>query len=1353
MSGLEENPLWLTFRRIGFEWDVFEALPNLFSAGGEPFEYRGVSRGWVLEQTVRYFNWDEEVTDNAYILEAPGEEGPLTREMVEQCGQAIADAFPDLDTENLSQAEGLARLLFTGQRDLDGSFILDHLLATVEVVKHLTVGAEEPARTIAIDLAWLHRLPGAGTVSYHRPITEQLLRAWGLRFPGLTRRVMLFAMHRTESARELYSRLASDEMTRLVALASVIVSQCGHRDRRKALADYLGRKAARIRDFHPITGPVLDVLGWEEESPRALLELAIRSVDRIGLRAEVSEQLLSSTPMTRETIKRIGSEPQSRPVSDPDVARRAVVSILLIYREAFRELGFDGQYQRDGLKSDRDTASPFEDWWVDFVRSIDPGAAEAFVTHYFGISGFSRQEDFEHFLGQMVARFHRLYSSRPGAIVTCPEVIWVLLAPFTMVGGLVLGSPTHGWFRAGSGFSGVFISEDYLKSWFIDLSADEDMYNWGLEREILERLENPTVNSCRIVYARDKGHLRECSLEVHRVFGETWILAQKGKETFVSLTNVADERDNLSGPLMLFQPYPSPSTYFSDGNTGSRVDALHKVFDEALTWLGTAEPDYEAQSGEDFYNYGGLVEQRWRVEEIVMSSRVVPSLFFHNRRVGHEEAGGTASLSSENPRVYGPFSHDLAKRGFSRRLTAVDAPPLLRSPPFGEGVWVYRFVPDDPLAFKSVLRGQGNSPIEALSGLATPKGVKVRFVGSEPAETALDETLAFVGLKENPLLGAIWEPLASELARVIHRLRKADFWRLETLSPRVSYAREKSPYVQVMREDDGSYHVEVGPTDSLRMDDPKVPAMMQFMGWNLPESDGLPNFWQVFSAGSSPAQVVTTALQTLVLMFDVGRGALFEYSGVGEASFNRSGVLDVVPVANGRYVGKAVGLKGQHPFTSLSEVIAEALAKPPAELWQTVMSALSVSPHARHAEPFYAAVVNPDDPRAVQDLLALVPPGSEYGHPEAFRWTAGLWSEADSLVGAFLQGVPPATVLLTGDKLLDVARQISFSSGTQRPETLGDKDWRWLNLPTEERLSKREVRRATALLFSGLSMPEVAQRRQYSGTQKRELERAWLVAVERIRLDTTWYLAIEQEWWWTHPQLALVRGLHDMDANSTLAWFDDPGVDQDYVKHLILQYRPGEQAWQMVEPGTGGAWFPSAGDRMPVIGWPDPGQNDPLAKGSYRFLIPEQLAPGVDVRGRQQWGGPLANRIEPTTKNGEPEVSATPEIRATPLQVRVGVWEFTPEDPSKLARYLGEMRGDEDALPESRLYVDPAVLAWADEFAERHVARVMREQNGGNGLQLYVLSKIVRELADQGLYTRALSEDESPKDMDIAREC
>ena len=1331
MSSLEENPLRLTFRRIGFEWDVVEALPNLFSVRGEPFKYRGVSRGWALEQEVRYFNWDEEVTENAYILEAPGEEGPLTREMVDQCRHAIAEAFPDLDTENLSQAEGLARLLFTGQRDLDGSFILDHLLATVEVVKQLTAGAEEPARTVAIDLAWLHRLPGAGTVAYHRPITEELLRAWGLRFPGLTLRVMLFAMHRTESARELYSRLASDEMTRLVALASVIVSQCGHRDRRKALEEYLAMEQESIRDFHPITGPVLDVLGWEEEHGRGLLDFAITAVDRIGLVAEVSEQLLLSAPKTRETVKMIGSEPQSRPVSDPDGARRAVVSILSIYREAFRELGFDGQYQRDSLKSDRDTASPFEDWWVDFVRSIDPGAAEAFVTHYFGISGFSRQEDFEHFLGQRVARFHRLYSSRPGAIVTCPEVIWVLLAPFTMKGGLVLGSPTHGWFRAGSGFFEVFMSEDYHKSWFVDLSADEntDFGDRWLEHEVLERLENPTVNSCRLVYSRDTGQLRECSLEVHRVFGETWILAQKGKETFFSVTNVADERDNLSGPLMLFQPYPSPSTFFLDGNSGSRVDALHEVVGEALTWLGTDEPAYEAQLGEYLYDYRGLVEKCWRVEEIVMSSRAASSLFFHNRQDGNEK---------------------VSRRGFSRRLTVVGAPPLLRSQPLGEGVWAYRFVPEDPSAFRGVLRGRGKSRIEALSGLATAKGVRLRFVGSERAETALDDTLAFAGLNENPLLGGVWEPLASELARVIHRLRKADFWRLDTLSPRVSYAREKSPYVQVMREDDGSYHVEVGPTDSLRMDDPKVPAMMQFMGWNLPESHGLPNFWQVFNPGTSPAQVITTALQTLVLMFDVGRGALFEYSGVGEEDFNRSGLLDVVPVANGRYVGKAVGLKGQHPFTSLSEVIAEASTKPPAELWETVTSALSVSSHARHDEPIYAAVVNPDDPRAVEDLIALVPPGSESGRPEAFRWTAGFWSEANSLLGAFLQGVPPSTVLLTGDKLLDVARQISFSSGTRRPETSGDRDWRWLNLPTEERLSKREVRRGTALLFSGLSMPEVAQRRQYSGTQKRELERAWLAAVERIRLDTTWYLALEKEWWWTHPQLALVRGLHDMDANSTLAWFDDPGVDQDYVKHLVLQYRPEGQAWQMVEPGTGGAWFPSAGDRMPVIGWPDPGENDPLANRNYRFLIPEQLAPGVDVRSRQEWGGPLANRREPTTIAEEPEVSAAPEVRATPLEVRVGVWEFTPEDPSKLARYLGEMRGEEHTPLESRLYVDPAVLAWADKFAERWVARDMREATGGD--VLFLLNLIAGALGDQGLYTRILSQDESPSDMDIGLE-
>jgi hypothetical protein len=172
---------------------------------------------------------------------------------------------------------------------------------------------------------------------------------------------------------------------------------------------------------------------------------------------------------------------------------------------------------------------------------------------------------------------------------------------------------------------------------------------------------------------------------------------------------------------------------------------------------------------------------------------------------------------------------------------------------------------------------------------------------------------------------------------------------------------------------------------------------------------------------------------------------------------------------------------------------------------------------------------------------------------------------------------------------------------------------------------------------------------------------------------------------------------------------------------------------------------------MPVIGWPDPGENDPLANRNYRFLIPEQLAPGVDVRSRQEWGGPLANRREPTTIAEEPEVSAAPEVRATPLEVRVGVWEFTPEDPSKLARYLGEMRGEEHTPLESRLYVDPAVLAWADEFAERWVARDMRSPAEGNHV-LFLLNPIAGALGYQGLYTRVLSQDESPSDMDIGLE-
>jgi hypothetical protein len=1348
MNGIDDNPLRLSFRRI--DGNVIEALPNLFSVGGNPFKYREVSRGWVLEKTVKYFNWDEECTDNAYILEAPGEDGPLTREMVDQCGRAIAEAFPELDTENLSQAEGLARLLFTGQRDLDGSFILDHLLATVEVVKQLTEGVEEPARTVAIDLAWLHRLPSAGTVSYHRPITEGLLRAWGLHFSGLTRRVMLFAMHRTESARELYSRLSGDEMTRIVALASVLVSQCTNLDRREALEGFLTRNAVKIRDFHPLTGPVLDVLGWEDEHGRALLDIALEAVDRIGLVAEVSEQLLLSTPETRETVTRLGTEAQSRPVTDPDAARHAVVSIASIYREAFRELGFDAQHQQDGLEFDRDTMPRFNEWWEGFVRSIDPGAAEAFVAHYFEISGFSRHEDFEHFLGQMVARFHRLYSSRPGAIVTCPEVIWVLLAPFTMMGGLVLGSPTHGWSRAGSGFFGIFISEEYLKSWFTDLGTIADTNQRGLEVEILERLTSPTVNSLRIVYARDKGRLRECSLEVHRVFGETWVLAQKGKETLLSVTNVADERDSLSGPLMLSQPYPSPSTSFRFGESGSRVNALREVIGETVTWLGTGNPDYEPQQGDALDHYRNLVERPWRIVEIVTNRRVPQSLIFHNPPAGHEQSGGSGSLSFENPRVFSPSSYDLKRRGFSRWLTVADSPPVLHPPKNDDELSVYRFVVEGQSDSRLVFQRQGVSLFGALRDFPTSAGVQLRFISREPLKTAVDETLAFSELLENPLLGSVWQPLASELVRVIHRLRRTDHWRLEALSPRVSYSERESPHVQVIREDDGSYHLEVGPTDSLRMDDPKVPAMMEFMGWNPPETPGLPNFWQVFESTTPPARVVTTALQTLTLMFDLSRAALFKYSGVKETEFNLSGVLDEVPIINGRYVGHAVGLRGQHPFKSLEQHRLEMSSTPGDELWAKVTSSLKFSPEMRVNEPVYAAVVEEDDPRAVRELIVLVPPGAGSDHPKAFRWAGGSWSVAHPILYAFLESVPPRTVPLAGDQLLSVARQLSWTNGNPGSKTSGDNDWRWLDLPTDESLSKREIVRGTALLFAGLAMPQVAERRRYSETQQRELERVWLAAVEKIVLDLDSYLVIDRKWWWIHPQLALVRGLHDMDASSTLAWFDDPGVDQDYVKNLVLQYRQTGQPWEMVESGTGGAWFPSAGDRQPVMGWPDPGENHPVAKRNYRFLIPENLAPGVDVRDRQDWGGPLANRLELTTMAKEPLLAAATNLNSTAPLVRVGVWELTPKNASKLARYLGEMRGEEgEWLDEWVFHVDPAVLAWADKFAQ-HVARDIRDANLAP--MFFVMNGIARSLTYQGLYTRALSEDENPTDMEIVLE-
>lgn len=133
------------------------------------------------------------------------------------------------------------------------------------------------------------------------------------------------------------------------------------------------------------------------------------------------------------------------------------------------------------------------------------------------------------------------------------------------------------------------------------------------------------------------------------------------------------------------------------------------------------------------------------------------------------------------------------------------------------------------------------------------KGVEIPQVGRQKAAS-------------NPLVGKDWLPLVELMARNLHLKKVGDAWILDVFSHDEPLAKG-SPYAQGILEPDGSVHVEVGPTQSLRSFAPDNEDLAVFLGWERPLDTGLPNFFRTFSPGTSVEYVGATVIQALTSLF------------------------------------------------------------------------------------------------------------------------------------------------------------------------------------------------------------------------------------------------------------------------------------------------------------------------------------------------------------------------------------------------------------------------------------------------------------------------------------------------------
>jgi len=93
-------------------------------------------------------------------------------------------------------------------------------------------------------------------------------------------------------------------------------------------------------------------------------------------------------------------------------------------------------------------------------------------------------------------------------------------------------------------------------------------------------------------------------------------------------------------------------------------------------------------------------------------------------------------------------------------------------------------------------------------------------------------------------------------------------------------------------------------------------------------------------------------------------------------------------------------------------------------------AAEELTPDNSDVQPLFMALVSPDDPRAVMDLVALVPANSKSTLPMTYKRAEGKWVRDEGILGDLNSATPPPVVPLDSATLQDVLKQIDTNTVT-----------------------------------------------------------------------------------------------------------------------------------------------------------------------------------------------------------------------------------------------------------------------------------------------------------------------------------
>lgn len=98
----------------------------------------------------------------------------------------------------------------------------------------------------------------------------------------------------------------------------------------------------------------------------------------------------------------------------------------------------------------------------------------------------------------------------------------------------------------------------------------------------------------------------------------------------------------------------------------------------------------------------------------------------------------------------------------------------------------------------------------------------------------------------------------------------------------------------------------------------------------------------------------------------------------------------------------------------------------------------AITPENSDVPPMYMAIVAPDDPQAVMDLVALVPESKTSAKPTTFKWKDGKWVGDAQIINDLNSPTPPPVIVLDDENLASVLEQMSAEPMTSSASQLID---------------------------------------------------------------------------------------------------------------------------------------------------------------------------------------------------------------------------------------------------------------------------------------------------------------------------